>query len=571
MSKKNRPQVIEKTEQELSELRDRIKNHQMNEEDYATFDQLLQFFIWAQRGIQNSKITIRKLRDLLFGSKSEKRKRKKQDKPLENKEQSTTEQPGELVDESSKEPDVTETQNNLADQSIPLNDDPKKKRKGHGRLAASAFIADEVIIVADEKLKPGDPCPTTCGGRVYLTPVTPGGIIRVKGQACAHVVSYEFHILRCALCGETFRPVAPPDFTEEKYDAYFKANLVLQKYFVATPFYRQTAYQAILNFPLPEGTQCDLVKHVFECAKPVFPVLEQLAANFKNLNHDDTRLKILDVIRENRLNPGKERTGMYTTCIVAQDDTKSITLYYCGIKHGGEHMAHLLAKRDNRLAPPIQMCDALAANVSGSFQCILCNCLSHARRKFTEIETFFPAKCGYILDQLGIVYANDDHTKTERMTPEQRLQYHQTHSAPAMQALKSWLDKQASERTIEPNSALGRAVKYLKKHWDKLTRFLSVAGAPLDNNITERALKLAIRIRKNAMFHKTIQGAEMAALFLTIIATCQSARINPLHYLIALQNYSDIVQKNPEQWLPWNYEKSVENVAQPDFSRKKAA
>jgi hypothetical protein len=69
------------------------------------------------------------------------------------------------------------------------------------------------------------------------------------------------------------------------------------------------------------------------------------------------------------------------------------------------------------------------------------------------------------------------------MTPEQRWQFHQQHSAPIMTKLHGWLEAQFAERRTEPNSGLGKAIKYLLNHWRPLTLFLRVAGAPLDNNI----------------------------------------------------------------------------------------
>jgi hypothetical protein len=45
------------------------------------------------------------------------------------------------------------------------------------------------------------------------------------------------------------------------------------------------------------------------------------------------------------------------------------------------------------------------------------------------------------------------------------------------------------DHLVEPNSALGKAIVYMQSHWETLTRFLSVPGAPLDNNLAERVLK----------------------------------------------------------------------------------
>jgi hypothetical protein len=61
-----------------------------------------------------------------------------------------------------------------------------------------------------------------------------------------------------------------------------------------------------------------------------------------------------------------------------------------------------------------------------------------------------------------------------------------------MEKMHTWLQAKFDERLVEPNSGLGEAVCYLLKHWEKLTLFLRKAGAPLNNNLVERALKKAI-------------------------------------------------------------------------------
>jgi transposase len=80
----------------------------------------------------------------------------------------------------------------------------------------------------------------------------------------------------------------------------------------------------------------------------------------------------------------------------------------------------------------------------------------------------------------------------EGLSPPDQLLQHQTHSGPAMVELESWARKQLDENLVELNSGVGKAIKYLLKHWPKLTCFLRVPGSPLDNNVCERVLKHAI-------------------------------------------------------------------------------
>src|SRR5215470_55075 len=122
-----------------------------------------------------------------------------------------------------------------------------------------------------------------------------------------------------------------------------------------------------------------------------------------------------------------------------------------------------------------------------------------------------------------------------------------------MEQLKHWLDEQFEERTVEPNSSLGKAFHYLLSHWQTLTRFLEVPGAPLENNTAERALKLAIRQRKNSLFYATDYSAYIASMLTSLIATCLPAGVNALDYLVAWQEHRPAVFATPAAWLPWNY------------------
>lgn len=578
MSKRERPEEIPMTEEELKDLLSRIEEKKLEDQDYETLKKLIHFVVWMQMKLQSARMTMRKFRDMIFGCKTEKRKKKKKDDKELNQDKSTkdgdTTEPTDAnivsqEDSPSEQSSTTDTSAKLDSQcdasneadlstSDPLSDE--SRRKGHGRHAADEYTPDEVIEVKHDDLNHGDPCPTQCGGRLYSIPITPGGVIRIYGQSSGRVVSYRFHRLRCTLCTDTFTPPAPPEFSEEKYDAHFKAILVLHKYFLATPFYRQARFQNMLDIPLAAATQWDLTESVGDCAYPVFFALEGKTANGDNIEHDDTHVKIQDVMKDNKLNPDKERTGMYTTCIKGTANGHPVCLYYSGTQHGGENVSKLLSKRETGLPPIRQMCDALAANISKEYKTILCNCLAHGRRKFKEIELDFPEECDTVLEALSQVYKHDAITKELNMSADERLAYHQEHSLQVMNDLWDWMQKQFDDKLVEPNSGLGKAIKYMKNHWVKLTRFLSVAGALVDNNLVEQALKLIIRIRKNSMFHKSEHGAFVAAMLLSLIATCELAGKNPVHYLTELQKNKSSVFKQPNLWFPWNYEATIHDT-----------
>jgi len=198
----------------------------------------------------------------------------------------------------------------------------------------------------------------------------------------------------------------------------------------------------------------------------------------------------------------------------------------------------------------------LTQRVADESRLIRCHCLAHGRRKFSDLEDVFPQECQGVLQVLSQVFDHDEQARLAQLSPQARLAYHQAQSQPLMEALKQWLDTQLDDHLVEPNSALGKALAYMQKHWETLTRFLSVPGAPLDNNLAERALKLFIRQRKNSLFYKSTHSAYIASVLTSLIATCLYAGINAVEYLVALQENRHEVFADPAAWLPWAYARS---------------
>jgi hypothetical protein len=165
-----------------------------------------------------------------------------------------------------------------------------------------------------------------------------------------------------------------------------------------------------------------------------------------------------------------------------------------------------------------------------------------------------------VLEMLGQVYGHDAEARERSLTPDERLRLHQQCSRPVMDKLYAWLEAQLDERRTEPNSGLGQAISYLLRHWQPLTLFLRKAGAPLDNNIAERALKRAILHRKNALFYRTLHGAQVGDLFMSLIHTCQLCGLDSFNYLIELQRHARELAACPAEWMPWNYRETIKRM-----------
>jgi transposase len=435
-----------------------------------------------------------------------------------------------------------------------------RNKPGHGRNSAADYRGANKIAVPHGSLKAGDPCPDAqCSGKVY-SQREPGVLVRIQGQAPLAATVYELEKLRCNLCGNVYTAATPPEAGEKKYDESAASMIVLLRYGSGFPWYRLRGLEQSLGIPLPVATQCEIAADTAVALQPAWDELMRQAAQGEVVHNDDTSMRVLSLDRDADIAP--ERTGVFTSGLVWIFRAHRIALFFTGCKHAGENLAAVLQQRSPDLPRPIQMCDALSRNepnVPESLVPLVGNCNAHSRRNFVKVTTSFPEQCRFVLETLREVYGYDEQARD--MSAGERLQFHQEHSEPVMEKLHTWCEAQFQERKVEPNSGLGQAISYLLKHWKKLTLFLQVAGAPIDNNVVERALKKAILHRKNSLFYKTRNGARMGDLFMSLIHTCELNGINPFNYLTELQRHAEELKRAPAAWMPWNYRETLARLA----------
>ena len=441
-----------------------------------------------------------------------------------------------------------------------------KPKPGHGRNGAVAYREARRIPVPHTGLTPGTRCPRCLKGKVYRQR-DPALRIRVVGQAPIEATVYELERLRCNLCGDVFEAEAPEGVGEKKYDETVAAMIALLRYGSGVPLYRLEGLEASLGIPLPTSTQWEIVSETAAGIRPAFDELIRRAAQGEVFYNDDTSMKVLALAGARRVEAKEassisdERTGLFTSGIVSTRQGQRVALFFTGRRHAGENFARVLAHRAEGLSPPIQMCDALSRNLPKlpkRLEILVGHCTAHARRHFVEVTPNFPEECRFVLESFGQVYGYDAEAEERGLQPEERLRFHQEHSLPVMNALRAWLETQFAERKVEPNSGLGSAIAYVLRHWDRLTLFLRQAGAPLDSNIVERALKRAILHRKNSLFYKTENGAEVGDLYMSLIHTCELNGANPFDYLTELQKHAEDLTRDPAAWMPWNYRHSLQ-------------
>lgn len=533
----SRPELQVVDMSELEDIVERALSAPMSKADGEKILGSLGSLAWLQQELAKKDVDLARLRSLFGLNTSEKTKDVLGEEPDEPKDDGDT---GKDKDKPDRKP-------------------PKKKPKGHGRKSADDYKGANRVEIPHGSLKSGDPCPecpTNKRGKVY-TQGKPKTLVRVVGQAPLQATVYELERLRCNLCGTVFTAQPPPGVGDKKYDATSASMIALLKYGSGMPFNRLERLQGSLGIPLPAATQWDIVSAAATELTPIHDELIRQAAQGRVMHNDDTSMRVLALrkhIDELKESGETDRTGIFSTGIVSVlEDDNRIALFFTGRQHAGENLQDILAHRAADLGKPTQMCDGLERNLPKEFETVIGNCLAHARRKFVEVVNSFPDECRHVLETLRDVYAHDATARERGMSDEERLRYHQEHSQPLMDELEEWMRERIDQKLVEPNSALGSAIAYMTKRWERLTLFLRVPGAPLDSNIVERALKKAILNRKNALFYKTENGARVGDLFMALIHTAELAKANPLDYLTAMLTHIDAAQHDPGKWMPWNY------------------
>ncbi|GIW98355.1 MAG: hypothetical protein KatS3mg111_1688 [Pirellulaceae bacterium] len=534
--------MVDITIDDLNRLLDRIEQRKLEESDYDLLLKVLRSYDYVMSLLRDDHVRLSRLKRVLFGNTE----------TLKN-----VIGRGKSDDQAAAEGAETDG----AAASEPASP-ASPAQPGHGRNGADQYQAAREVRVEHDRLRPDDICPECGDGKLYE--IGPRVVVRVSGQPPLAATVYRLQRLRCTLCGQLFHAEAPPEAQGQKYDETSAAMIALLKYGSGLPFNRLARLEEALGTPLPPSTQWQIVATYLPIPKLVYHALIHETSHWDLYHNDDTSIKILNKLGLEKPDcaSGRTRTGTFTSTVVARREGLDAALFFSGHRHAGENLAAVLRDRPEELAVPIQMCDALSRNMTDELRTIVAHCLAHARRNFVDLVDVFPEETEYVIRQLSHVYRVDAEARRKGLSPQKRLALHRAKSQRVMDGLHKWMTRQLDDRRVEPNSALGQAINYMLKHWERLTQFLRVPGAPLDNNVAERALKKSILHRKNSLYYRSARGAQAGDVYMTLIHTCELNRINPYQYLVALLRHADDVASQPDAWLPWNYAQRQTELAE---------
>lgn len=442
------------------------------------------------------------------------------------------------------------------------------KKKNKNKKNKSPSKLPKLVHHAMTEYQRGQVCPACKIGKLYKS--EPGILLRVTGHARFEAEKHIVEQLRCNACQEIYKAPLPATVLEDgdanqMYGYSARTLMVIDKFFSGLPYHHQANLADIFGHSVSASTIFDQCELVADAMMPIFYELKRQAAMAYQFLLDDTRNRILEQKPELRNKPNGKgqvlRTGVYSSGLVAQlADGHEVVLFETSLGHAGEHLGSILNLRPTGLPPPLTMSDALSSNSVTTLAVKAAFCNSHARRNFFDIKSRHPAEIDWVLETYACIWKAEDAVKEENLDPNQRLAYHQQHSLPVMQAIRDWAANKVEEDDFEEYSALGKAIHYFLRHYDKLILFCVEPNALIDNNRMEEKLKIVIRGRKTAHFYKTVNGAGVANVLISLIATAYGADENVYDYLVALQKYKQRVKEESWVWLPWNYKKTLNTI-----------
>ena len=435
------------------------------------------------------------------------------------------------------------------------------------KKSQSAPTQPSVVHHKHEDLKKGDSCPECPIGKLYK--VEPATFLRIVGQCPFHPEQHVRERLRCNACAAYFTAEMDQSSAQDgeqgqKYGFTARSVMALSKFGMGSPYYRQGELSQHLGVHVSASTIFDQVEYLSNDLHPVFEHLKKLAAQANLYFIDDTTHKILSAEPIEKKIRGSDkqrmRSGVYTSCLIAfLPEGQRLTFYETSIGHSGEFADEILHWRDSERAQPLVMSDALSSNQIYAREVLRCVCNAHARRKFHEIQASFPSETEWVLQQYYQIWEHERTLQASKSNEQQRLEFHAQHSWPVMESIRKWgeaqleVDPQTDRAQCEANSTLGQAIRYFLNHYEGLTQFCKVLGAPIDNNLAEQQIKKVVLNRKNAYFYKTQAGASIGDVITSMLSICEHARVNAFDYFNHLQRNRGKIKENIEAYLPWNF------------------
>jgi len=386
-------------------------------------------------------------------------------------------------------------------------------------------------------------CPK-CGGHDF-SPLG-DGLMTELYELVPAVVERQLHVqekLRCR-CGETVITADGPTkvFDKARVGPTFMAQVAVSKCADALPLYRQAKGYRRVGVQVDDSTLGDYFHRTAEITKPVSDRLLEVVAQKEIVLADETTQRVLA--------KGKTRTAWLWSFIGRDEADRELIAYVFAKSRSGETPVAVLGDTLGKLVVDgYKGYDGVT--IPGRRE--RAGCIAHVRRKFFDAKSSAAEPAQRAMDFILDVYRIERTAlDADLLGTDEHLEMRQTASKAVMEEFKAWLD--AEQPRHPPKGPMGTAIGYALGQWKALTLFLTDPHLPIDNNASERALRIAALGRKNFLFVGTNEAGENLAGLYSLIATCEANGVNPVDYLadilVRVQSHpaSRIDELLPHRW-----------------------
>jgi transposase len=414
----------------------------------------------------------------------------------------------------------------------------RRRRKGHGRRKLSDDLPREEVLhdVAPEARV------CACGREkarigedsTEQLEYQPGKLLVLR-----HI--YPKYACSCCKDGVTRSPAVANPIAGGLAGPGLLAYVMVNKYSEHLPLYRQQDVLARHGIILSRSTLCGWMAQCAERLRPLIELTRKRILEADVINADETPVQVLDRTLD------ATRTGYFWAYI--SPGAHGYTVYDYRDSRGREGPAEMLKGFQGYLQTDAYACyDSVVSESRGRI--IAVGCWAHVRREFFDARFNQTREVHYVLGLIAQLYDIEDEVRQQG--PEARLAARQERSVPILDRLETFLREQHD--LALPKSQYGKAIGYALNHWEQLRRFTESGVLEIDNNVSERTLRICAIGRKNWIFLGSDRGGETAAVCFSILANAKRYSIEPSAYIRALlvalsSDEVDLELLLPDVWI----------------------
>lgn len=351
----------------------------------------------------------------------------------------------------------------------------------------------------------------------------------------------------CPCCEKVFSGQMPAQLIPKGIaEASLVAQVVVSKYRDYQPLYRQQHVFARADVELPVSTMAGWVGAAGVALNPLAKLLHRELLTRSVVHADETTMRILDTRKG-----GKTRSGYLWAYASGEKSGPAIVCFDSQTGRGHEHPAAWLQGWHGSLVVDGHTAYKTLAEIVPGIT--LAGCWAHARRGFADLyKANKDPRAAMAVRQIAGLYRLD---KNIRHRPAEKIhQWRQRYSRPIVDKLWLWLEQQ--KEACPESSALGKAINYMLKRRETLSRFLDDGSLPLDNNRCERAIRPVVMGRSNWLFAGSLAAGARAAQIMSLLETAKMNGLEPHAWL------TDVLTRLPS----WPEERLHELLPFPAYS-----